>query len=125
MTNKTDAEQILKLLDDKVTPLDTLFASLGESLSGHEGFGTNTIAKGRAAFKNARVWLSKELCPKINEPEIRILVTSQQSSDMVAAVSVIAALLESSPSGFALNGTLVAVIIVRMGIRNLCPDLPP
>lgn len=124
MTNKADAEQILTLLNDQITTLDTLFANLGESLPGHEGFGTDAVAKGRSAFKNARYWLCSELCPKLNEPGIRTLVTSQQSSDMVAAVAVIAALLESSSSGVALNGTLLAVIVVRMGIRNLCPDLP-
>lgn len=114
--------EIAVLLDPGVTPTDKIYEQLGADLPGRDAFGGDLVARGKAAFQNARGRLRKELCPHLQDPSIRALIESQQSSDLIALVAVIASIV-GAISGFSLNASLVAVLVVRMGARNLCPDL--
>lgn len=116
--------EIRRLMDPLMTPIEAVYEALASSMPGYEGFGSSAVAKGKAAFENAKGRLRKELCPRLKEPEMQSLVTSQQSSDGIALAAVIGSILGSSTSGLALNATILAVLVVRIGVRQLCSDLP-
>lgn len=113
---------IAALLDESVMSDDALYAALAANLPGHEAFGSDLVERGKAAFRNARGGLQRTLCPRLQEPWARALIASQQSSDAVALAAVIASIL--GPAGLGLNVALAAALVVRLGLRNLCPDLP-
>lgn len=112
-------EEVKRLLED--ASMDDLYGGLSASLPGHEGFGTNAVAKGKAAYKNLLTRLRRDLCPNLHDPKIRRLIDSPNSSDAISLVAVLASLIASL--GVALNSTLVAVLLVRLGVRTLCPNL--
>lgn len=123
----TTAEEPLRafiatLLDEAQTSEDTLYAGLAGGLPGHEAFGSDLIEKGRAAFRNARGGLQRAICPKLQEPWAQALITSQQSGDAIALAAVIASIIGTA--GLGLNAALAAVLVVRLGARNFCPNLP-
>ena len=113
---------IASLLDESVMSDDALYAGLAANLPGHEAFGTDLIERGKAAFRNARGGLQRALCPKLQEPWAQALIATQQSSDTIELAAVIASIIGSA--GLGLNAALAAVLVVRLGLRNLCPDLP-
>lgn len=43
-------EEVKRLLGE--ASIDDLYGELSAALPGHEGFGTNAVAKGKAAYKN-------------------------------------------------------------------------
>lgn len=110
------------LLDDDVLSDDAIYAAFGAGLPGHEAFGTELVARGRDAFRNARRQMREVLCPRLREPWAVALVAGQQSGDAISLAAVIASILGSA--GLGLNVGLAAILIVRAGVRNLCPDLP-
>lgn len=112
-------EDIKRLLEE--APIDALYGELSASLPGHEGFGTNAVAKGKAAYKNLLVRLRRDLCPHLRDPKVRRLIDSANSSDAISLVAVLASLIAGL--GIVLNSTLVAVLLVRLGVRTLCPNL--
>lgn len=112
-------EEVKRLLEE--ASIDDLYAELSASLPGHEGFGTNAIAKGKAAYRNLLTRLRRDLCPHLRDPKIRCLIDSANSSDAISLVAVLASLIASL--GVALNSTLVAILLVRLGVRTLCPNL--
>lgn len=112
-------DDVRKLLED--ASIDDLYRDLSASLPGHEGFGTSAVAKGKAAYKNLLTRLRRDLCPHLRDPKIRRLIDSQNSSDAISLIAVLASLIASL--GVLLNSTLVAVLVVRLGVRSLCPNL--
>lgn len=113
---------IASLLDERVISEDALYAALAADLPSHEAFGSDLIEQGKAAFRNARGGLQRTLCPRLKEPWAQTLIVSQQSSDAIALAAVIASII--GPAGLGLNSALAAVLVVRMGVRNICTDLP-
>lgn len=113
---------IASLLDERVMSDDALYAALAANLPGHEAFGSDLVERGKAAFRNARGGLQRTLCPKLQEPWAQTLIVTQQSSDTIALAAVIASIIGTA--GLGLNAALAAVLVVRLGLRNLCPDLP-
>lgn len=110
------------MLDESVMSEDALYAALAANLPGHEAFGSDLVEQGRAAFRNARGGLQRALCPRLQEPWALTMVTTWQASDAIALAAVIATLI--GPAGLGLNAAIAAALVVRMGLRNLCPDLP-
>lgn len=113
---------IAAMLDESVMSEDALYAALAANLPGHEAFGSDLVEQGRAAFRNARGGLQRTLCPRLQEPWALTMVTTWQASDAIALAAVIATLI--GPAGLGLNAAIAAALVVRMGLRNLCPDLP-
>lgn len=113
---------IASLLDESVMSDDALYAALAANLPGHEAFGSDLIERGKAAFRNARGGLQRALCPKLKDPLAHALIATQQSGDTLALAAVIASMIGTA--GLGLNAALAAVLVVRLGLRNLCPDLP-
>jgi hypothetical protein len=120
MTVRTysDAE-IADLLDESRTSLVDLYRMFSAGMPGNEGFGSNPVAKAKDALRNMMGRIRREVCPRLAEPQYRRLIDSGTSSDAISLVAVLASLLASL--GFALNSTLVAVLLIRMGIRTICP----
>lgn len=116
----TDAE-IAGLLDERATPLDDLYRQLAEAMPGHEGFGSDAVAKSKAAVKNMLGRIRRELCPRLAQPKYRMWIDSDNSGDAINLVGTIASLV--AEMGTALNATLLAVILIRMGLRTVCPRL--
>lgn len=110
------------LLDETLMSEDALYAGLAANLPGHEAFGSDLIERGRAAFRNARGGLQRAICPRIQEPWAQALITTQQSSDSIALAAVMASIIGAA--GLGLNAALAAVLVIRLGVRNLCADLP-
>lgn len=113
---------IAAMLDETLMSEDALYAALAANLPGHEAFGSDLIEQGKAAFRNARGGLQRTLCPKLQEPWAQTVITTWQASDAIALAAVIATLI--GPAGLGINAAIAAALIVRMGLRNLCPDLP-
>lgn len=114
-------EDIERLLDEKQTPTGELYRILGESLGGNEGFGTNVVAAGKAAIRNINGRVKRDVCPRLAEPRFRRLIDSSSSADLISLVAVLASII--STWGMALNATLVAVLLIRLGLRTVCPNL--
>lgn len=122
-SNNEDLELFIAiLLDEQQTSEDALFAGLAANMPGHEAFGSDLVERGRSAFRNARGALQRGLCPMLRTPQIRLLISSEQSADAIALAAVIAGMIGSL--GLSLNAALAAALVVRMGLRNICPDLP-
>jgi hypothetical protein len=120
--DETTRSFIAMLLDQSQMSDDSLYAGLAANLPGHEAFGSDLIEKGRSVFRNARGGLQRAICPRLQEPWAQSLIVSQQSSDSIALAAVIASIIGSA--GLGLNAALAAVLVVRMGVRNLCAELP-
>lgn len=116
----TDAE-IAERLDPSKTSLDHLYRELANGLPGFDGFGTDAVAKGKAALRTLNGRLRRELCPRLNDPAVRRYIDGANSGDAISLVAVLASLISSM--GLALNSVLVAILLVRMGIRTLCPGV--
>lgn len=117
----SDAE-VADLLDESKTSMDDLYRAFAASMPGNEGFGSNSVAKGKAAIHNMMGRIRRDLCPRLAEPRYRQLIDSGTSSDAISLVAVLASLLTSL--GFALNSTLVAILLLRIGLRTVCPTQP-
>lgn len=113
---------IAAMLDERTMSEDALYAALAANLPGHEAFGSDLVERGRAAFRNARGGLQRAICPKMQEPWAQTAITTWQASDAIALAAVIASLI--GPAGLGINAAIAAALVVRMGVRNLCPDLP-
>lgn len=113
---------IAAMLDERTMSDDALYAALAANLPGHEAFGSDLVERGRAAFRNARGGLQRAICPKMQEPWAQTAITTWQASDAIALAAVIASLI--GPAGLGINAAIAAALVVRMGVRNLCPDLP-
>lgn len=113
---------IAAMLDERAMSEDALYAALAANLPGHEAFGSDLVERGRAAFRNARGGLQRAICPKMQEPWAQTAITTWQASDAIALAAVIASLI--GPAGLGINAAIAAALVVRMGVRNLCPDLP-
>lgn len=113
---------IAAMLDERAMSEDALYAALAANLTGHEAFGSDLVERGRAAFRNARGGLQRAICPKMQEPWAQTAITTWQASDAIALAAVIASLI--GPAGLGINAAIAAALVVRMGVRNLCPDLP-
>lgn len=81
-----------------------------------------SVAKGKAAIHNMMGRIRRDLCPRLAEPRYRQLIDSGTSSDAISLVAVLASLLTSL--GLALNSTLVAILLLRIGLRTVCPTQP-
>lgn len=113
---------IAVLLDEQQTSEDALYAGLAANLPSHEAFGSDLVERGRSVFRNARRALQRGLCPKLHTPAIKVLISSEQSADAIALAAIVAGIIGSL--GLGLNAALAAALLVRMGLRNICPDLP-
>lgn len=110
-------DEVLGLLQN--LSLDELYERLASSLPGNEGFGSNAVAKGKATFSSLQARLRLHLCPRLQEPGVSVLIDSPVSSDTISLVAVIASIIDEL--GILLNATLVAVLIIRLGVRRICP----
>lgn len=113
--------EIANLLDENKTSLDDLYRVMSESMPGHEGFGTDAVEKAKAAIKNLLGRVRRDLCPRLDQPKYRMWIDSDNSGDAINLVGTIASLV--ADLGIALNATLLAVILIRMGVRTVCPSL--
>ena len=113
---------IAAMLDERAMSEDALYAALAANLPGHEAFGSDLVERGRAAFRNARGGLQRAICPKMQETWAQTAITTWQASDAIALAAVIASLI--GQAGLGINAAIAAALVVRMGVRNLCPDLP-
>lgn len=112
--------EIADLLDESKTSLDDLYRTFAASMPGNEGFGSDAVAKAKAALQNLMGRIRRDLCPRLAEPRYRQLIDGGTSADAISLVAVLASLVSSL--GLALNSTLVAVLLVRMGLRTVCPN---
>lgn len=116
----SDAE-IANLLDEGSTSLQDLYRQLSDGMPGNEGFGSDAVDKAKAAVKSMMGMMRRELCPRLAQPKYRAWIDGGNSGDAINLVGVIASLV--AELGVALNATLLAVILVRMGLRTVCPLL--
>lgn len=112
-----------RLLDPSQTSEDELFAVLGSAIAGREGFGGDLVDKGRATFQAARGAIRSAICPALEaKPGLRALVTSANSGDAITGAGAIGSLLAGIPS-LAIYSGILGVIVLRVGVRSLCPNL--
>jgi len=111
---------ILSFLDESNTSIDELYTLIGKDLPGHEGFGSDAVAKAMAAVRNSMGRIRRELCPILAQPKYRQWIDSGNSGDAINLVSATASLI--ADLGITLNETLLAVLLVRIGLRTICPN---
>ena len=113
-----NAHDIVVLLDEEKTSINTLYTLFGNSFIGFEGFGSNALAKGKEAFDNSRRLILKTLCPLLKQPHVLALLQSRHTGDTVSLVGLLANALNAL--GPEVNWTLAAVLALRLGLPQLC-----
>jgi hypothetical protein len=116
MTSERSIDELLAMKDGE------LLATLGTELLGNGlGFGLEDVTRAR---RYAKAWLderSDELHQKVCGASSVKKLIDQESTDLAANVITVSAVLESPLKSHAV-ATIVAVFLVRKGLRSYCEE---
>lgn len=122
----SENDQLGVLLDPSKTSLDDLYAMLGKTSPQSNAFGGDMAQQGRRMLLGMRAQLKGAICGDDKIASHAAVQGSDDSNDMIALAAVVAALIPTTVA-IAVNSTLVAALIVRIGIRKFCegPEASP
>lgn len=112
-----DLKALQQLLAPQTT-LDALYADFAKEELGAGAIGRDPVEAGKAHLRNLHGSVEGFVC---GSATVRELVEDKtaNTADMIALGAVIAALIDQSPARI-VNTTLVAALIVRVGVRKFC-----
>lgn len=114
MTNQATLE---RWINPDLSTMDDLLEELAIQSPQADAFAGNLAKRGREIILALRGELQKVICCSSEVLEHSYL--SDEIADKLALVAVIASLIPEE-MGKAMNATLVAAILVRIGIRRFC-----
>lgn len=120
LLSQSDRLLLEKYLSPQVN-IDELYALLSDEAGGTQLFGFEKISRGKQILNNLRIHIVSRVCS-----DYRVLASNnyaiEQLNDQLALAAVIAGLLGSNPLGTAINATLVAALVTRIGVRKICKN---
>ncbi len=103
---------------DVSLPIETLYADFAQSELGSGAIGRDIVEAGKALLRNLHRSLTDVVCCS-SVVKTCVIDKETNTSDMIALAAIIAALIKQSQAQV-VNVTLVAALIVRVGIRKFC-----
>lgn len=116
----SDEDAILKRwLDEDQTSLGDLYAELAKTSPQSNAFGGDLIKQGRSMLLGMRASLHGAVCGDAKIANHPAVAGSEDSNDMIALAAIVAAVIPQ-PVAVGVNTTLIAALIVRIGVRRFC-----
>ena len=102
---------------------DEIYAELAREADEDHAFGQDQIRRGRDLFRNLETTLKRRVCPgyqhRMRDPHL-----TESQADVLAAAAVLASLV-GSQLGPGVNAAVLAMLIVRHGVREWCEGFDP